>query len=73
MCTIGVSRPGFVVYCVQRSLLGNGKVTVKHRETAINYTGQLCRKNKATENFGKLSGNRNIQGDSYIQGCYRQV
>ena len=27
------------------------------------YTGQLCRKNKATENFGKLSGDRNIECD----------
>ena len=26
--------------------------------------------NKATENFGKLSCDCNIQGDCYIQGCY---
>ena len=32
------------------------------------YTGQLCRKNKGTENFGKLPGDRNIQCDRYIQG-----
>ena len=31
-------------------------------------SGQLCRKFKATENFGKLSGDCNIQGDRYIQG-----
>ena len=43
MCTIGVSRPGFVVYCVQRSLLGNGKVTAKHRVTAI-YRSTLQKK-----------------------------
>ena len=39
--------------CVQRSPLGNGKVTVVFRVTSI--TGQLCRKYKATENFGKFS------------------
>ena len=27
------------------------------------YTGQLCRKYKATENFGKLSSDSIIQGD----------
>ena len=37
------------------------------------YTGQLCRKYKATENFGKLSSDHNIQGDCYIQGRYIQV
>ena len=30
------------------------------------YAGQLCKKYKATEKFGKLSGDRNIQG-RYIQ------
>ena len=34
------------------------------------YTGQLSRKYKATENFGKLSCDCNIQGDCYIQRCY---
>ena len=48
--------------CVQRSPLGNGKVTVTYRGTAI-YTGQLCRKYKATENFGKSFGDSIIQGD----------
>ena len=37
------------------------------------YTAQLCRKYKATENFGKLSGDRNIQGDRYTQGRYIKV
>ena len=32
------------------------------------YTGQLCTKYKETENFGKLSGDRNIQGDRYYRG-----
>ena len=32
------------------------------------YTGQLCRKYKATKNLGKLSRDCNIQGDRYIQG-----
>ena len=39
------------------------------------YTDQLCRKYKATDNFGKLSSDRNIniQGDHYIRGHYIQV
>ena len=37
------------------------------------YTGQLCREYKGTENSGKLSSDRNIQGDRYIQGSYIQV
>ena len=28
---------------------------------------------KATGHFGKLSGDRNIQGDCYIRGRYKQV
>ena len=32
----------------------------------------LCRKYKATENFGKLSGDRNIQGDRYVQVSFAQ-
>ena len=35
--------------------------------------GQLCRKYKVTENFGKLSSDHDIQGDRYIQGHYIQV
>ena len=32
------------------------------------YTGQLCKKYKATENFGNLSGDHNIHAfDRYIQ------
>ena len=52
--------------CVQRSTLGNGKVTVIYRVTAIYRS--TCRKYKATENLGKLSSDHNIQGDSYKQG-----
>ena len=37
------------------------------------HTAQLCRKYKATENFGKLSGDRNIQYDCYVQGRYIQA
>ena len=37
------------------------------------YTGQLCRKYKTTENFGKLSGDCDVQGERYIQGRYIQV
>ena len=37
------------------------------------YTGNLCRKYKATENFGKLSGDRNILVDHYILGSYIKV
>ena len=35
-----------------------------------NYTGQLCRKYKATEIFSKWLGDRNMQGERYIQGSY---
>ena len=45
-----------------RSPLGNGKVTVIYKVTAI----YICRKYKAIENFGRLSGDRCIQG-RYIQ------
>ena len=48
--------------------LGNGKVTKIHKLTV--YTGQLCKNYNATENFGKLSDDRNVQGDRHIQGCY---
>ena len=48
--------------CVLRLPLGNGKVTFIYKVTAI----YICRKYKAIENFGKLSGDRYIQG-SYIQ------
>ena len=37
------------------------------------YTGQLSRKYKTTENFGKLSGDCDVQGERYIQGRYIQV
>ena len=47
--------------CVQRPPLGNGKVTVTYRGTAI-YRSTL-QKYKATENFGKLFGDSIIQGD----------
>ena len=61
--------------CVQLSPLGNGKLTVIYRVTTIIilYTGQLCRKYKATENFGKLSSDCNIQGDHHIQRSYIEV
>ena len=36
-------------------------------------TGQLCRKYKATENFEKLSGERNIQGDCLYTGRYKYI
>ena len=49
--------------CVLRSPLKNGKVTVIYKVTAI----YICRKYRAIENFGKLSGDR------YIQGRYIQV
>ena len=57
---------------VQQLPLGNGKVTVIIQGDNLYMSGQLCRKFKATENFGKLSGDCNIQGDLYIQGCYIQ-
>ena len=58
--------------CVEWPHLGNGKVTVTGGPL---YTGQLCRKYKATENFGKLSGDCIIQGDyiHYKQGRYIQI
>ena len=43
--------------------MGNGKVTVIYKVTAI----YICRKYKAIENFGRLSG------DLYIQGRYIQI
>ena len=37
-----------------------------HTSVILYYTAQLCRKYKATENnFGKLSSDRNMQGDPY--------
>ena len=54
----------------QLKILGSCPVTVIYRVTATYralYTGQLCRKYKTTENFGKLSGDHNIQSDRYIQ------
>ena len=41
--------------------MGNGKVTVIYRVTAI-FRSTLQKIYKATENFGKLSGDRDIQG-----------
>ena len=56
----------------QLKILGSCPVTVIYRVTTIIilYTGQLGRKYKATENFGKLSGDRNIQGVCYIGPLY---
>ena len=53
----------------QQSSFGNGiRVTVIYtagdRYIQVNFAENI----KATENFGKLSGDRNIQGDCYIQG-----
>ena len=36
------------------------------------YTGQLYRKYKAAENFGKLTSDRKIQDNRYLQGRYIQ-
>ena len=58
--------------CVQQSSLGNGNVTVIYRVTAI-YRSTLQKIFKATENFGKLSSDYNIQSDRFIQGHYVQV
>ena len=51
----------------QLKILRSCLVTIIYRVTTIIilYTGQLCRKYKATENFWKLYGDRNIQGDHY--------
>ena len=54
----------------QLKILGSCPVTVIYRVTAI-YRSAL-QKSKATENFGKLSGDRNIQGDRYIQVSFAQ-
>ena len=56
---------------VQQSPFGNGiKVTVIYtageRYIQVNFAENI----KATENFGKLSSDRNIQGNRYIQGSY---
>ena len=52
-------------------------MTVIYRVTTIiilnNYTGQLCRKYKATENFAKLSSDHNIRGDHYNYTIYRST
>ena len=55
---------------VQQSPFGNGiKVTVIYaagdRYIQVNFAENIV---KAIENFGKLSGDLNIQGDHYIQG-----
>ena len=60
---------------VQQSPFGNGiKVTVIYTAgdgyIQVNFAENII---KATRNFGKLSGVRNIQGDCYIHGRYIQV
>ena len=54
----------------QLKILGSCPVTVIYRVTAIHRSA--LQKSKATENFGKLSGDRNIQGDRYIQVSFAQ-
>ena len=46
--------------------LGNSKVSGMYRVTVIHIYRSTFQKIMATENFGKLSGDRNIQGDRYI-------
>ena len=60
----------YIQIFVQQSPLANGiRVTVMYaavdRYIQVNFAENTI---KATGNFGKLSGDRNIQGDCYIQG-----
>ena len=54
--------------CVQRSPLGNDKVMMIQGDRYIQLN--FAENYKTTENFGKSSGDRNIQGDCSYKAVY---